>query len=265
MSFAKDVWQTLSQINVNEHTETKGDKVKLTYLSWTWAWATLMEHYPESDYQFSPDTVYDDGTVEVSVTVTVREGDQSLSRYLWLPVMSHNGSSITKPSSRQRSDARMRCLVKCLAMFGLGHYIYAGEDIPSAEKDKAEAKPDPLPYTAEQRQIFHDAILTGDAMLLTALMGTCSEEAQTGLHNSFDSGAKSSGKVKVRELTTQGIEQWTQLIADIHAMLDAQDGYGLKEAVSELSKIERAYLHRRLGDKTSQMVGDTIRAAQEAA
>ena len=24
----------------------------------------------------------------------------------------------------------MRCLVKCLAMFGLGHYIYAGEDLP---------------------------------------------------------------------------------------------------------------------------------------
>ena len=23
----------------------------------------------------------------------------------------------------------MRCLVKCFAMFGLGHYIYAGEDI----------------------------------------------------------------------------------------------------------------------------------------
>ena len=34
----------------------------------------------------------------------------------------------------------MRCLVKCLAMYGLGHYIYAGEDIPSADKDKESAK-----------------------------------------------------------------------------------------------------------------------------
>jgi hypothetical protein len=24
----------------------------------------------------------------------------------------------------------MRCLVKAMAMFGLGHYIYAGEDVP---------------------------------------------------------------------------------------------------------------------------------------
>jgi hypothetical protein len=28
----------------------------------------------------------------------------------------------------------MRCLVKAIAMFGLGHYIYAGEDLPRAEQ-----------------------------------------------------------------------------------------------------------------------------------
>ena len=32
----------------------------------------------------------------------------------------------------------MRCLVKNLAMFGLGHYIYAGEDIPQDDKSVAE-------------------------------------------------------------------------------------------------------------------------------
>ena len=31
----------------------------------------------------------------------------------------------------------MRCLTKNLAMFGLGHYIYAGEDLP-------ESKPEPV-------------------------------------------------------------------------------------------------------------------------
>jgi len=31
----------------------------------------------------------------------------------------------------------MRCLVKNIAMFGLGLYIYAGEDIPQAESDAA--------------------------------------------------------------------------------------------------------------------------------
>ena len=33
------------------------------------------------------------------------------------------------------NKAIMRCLTKCLAMFGLGLYIYAGEDLPTIETD----------------------------------------------------------------------------------------------------------------------------------
>ena len=40
---AKEIWNTLSQINVNKHTEEKGG---LTYLSWAWAWTMMMDHYP---------------------------------------------------------------------------------------------------------------------------------------------------------------------------------------------------------------------------
>ena len=35
----------------------------------------------------------------------------------------------------------MRCLVKNLAMFGLGIYIYAGEDLPEANEDLEVKKP----------------------------------------------------------------------------------------------------------------------------
>ena len=34
----------------------------------------------------------------------------------------------------------MRCLVKNLAMFGLGLYIYSGEDLPEIETEKISAK-----------------------------------------------------------------------------------------------------------------------------
>ena len=44
MSFEAKVWQTLSAINVNEHTEKKGN---LTYLSWAWAFTVLKNHFPE--------------------------------------------------------------------------------------------------------------------------------------------------------------------------------------------------------------------------
>ena len=36
----------------------------------------------------------------------------------------------------------MRCLVKNLAMFGLGLYIYAGEDLPQVETPEPEKVPD---------------------------------------------------------------------------------------------------------------------------
>jgi len=49
--------------------------------------------------------------------------------------MDHRNKAIVNPTSRDVSDARMRCLVKCIAMFGLGHYIYAGEDLPLAVSD----------------------------------------------------------------------------------------------------------------------------------
>jgi hypothetical protein len=38
----------------------------------------------------------------------------------------------------------MRCLVKNLAMFGLGIYIYAGEDLPESESVKPAAPSQPL-------------------------------------------------------------------------------------------------------------------------
>jgi hypothetical protein len=67
-------------------------------------------------------------TVEVSVSVSVK----GITHTMWLPVMDNRNKSIVNPTSRDISDARMRCLVKCIAMFGLGIYLYAGEDLPQA-------------------------------------------------------------------------------------------------------------------------------------
>ena len=137
------IWADLSAINVNEHVQKKG---QLSYLSWTWAWSTLMAKYPEAYYVFEDHRVHD-GTVMVECVLTIHEGEEVATRTMWLPVMDHRNKAIVDPSSRDISDARMRCLVKCMAMFGLGFYIYAGEDIPSAEKeeqsqpiDKAQAQ-----------------------------------------------------------------------------------------------------------------------------
>jgi len=127
------VWATLSQVDVSDRIEKKQN---LSFLSWAWAWGTLMEHYPQAEYSFQEPESSTDGSLMVFCTVTI----DSLSRQMWLPVMDYKNKAIPNPNAFQLNTAKMRCLVKCLAMFGLGHYIYAGEDLPNAEADRqAEA------------------------------------------------------------------------------------------------------------------------------
>ncbi|KEZ23141.1 hypothetical protein HS327_00744 [Glaesserella parasuis] len=142
MNLQKKAWDTLSVINVNDKTETKGTgKYALTYLSWAWAWGVLMEHFPQSSYTIHEDRLLPDGSVIVGVTLTIKEGEEEFSRYMWLPVMDHMNKSIKNPDAMAINKAYMRCLAKAIAMCGLGHYIYAGDDLPNEEDDKESPKP----------------------------------------------------------------------------------------------------------------------------
>jgi hypothetical protein len=130
----KEIWQTLSSIDCSDHIEKKNN---LSYLSWAWAWATLMEHYPEATFEFDEPKVMND-TMMVFCTVSIGE----CKRKMWLPVMDYKNKAIANPDSFAVNTAMMRCLVKCLALFGLAHYIYAGEDVPQSHKP--DRKPDPI-------------------------------------------------------------------------------------------------------------------------
>lgn len=136
MASYKQVWETLSAIDCSAYTKKKND---LSYLSWTWAWAQLMEQYPDATYEFQDNEVHGDGTVSVHCTINIGE----LQRSMWLPVMTgFKNAALANPSARDVGDAKMRCLVKCMAFFGLGHYIYAGEDLPREVKSKPKKKED---------------------------------------------------------------------------------------------------------------------------
>ena len=130
----KEVWDNLSKIDCSDKIEKK---MNLSYLSWAWAWGVLQEHYPQAQYLFYqgegdvPYVQYPDGTAEVRCRVSI----DNLNREMTLSVMDYKNNAVQNPNSRQVNDTKMRCLVKCLAMYGLGHYIYAGEDVPSADKE----------------------------------------------------------------------------------------------------------------------------------
>lgn len=140
------VYETLSKVNVNEHTEKKNG---LTYLSWAWAWGELLKAFPDSTY-----TIYEnrdglfyhtDGkTAWVKTGVTV-EGKEYIE---FLPVMDNRNRSIPLDAitSFDVNKAIQRSLTKAVARHGLGLYIYAGEDLPEGEE-----APQTAPQTAQER------------------------------------------------------------------------------------------------------------------
>jgi hypothetical protein len=120
-------YNELRKINVNEHTEKKG---QLTYLSWAWAVDTLLQHDSGATWEF-PEPKYYGETVMVFCNVTAFGKTMKMQ----LPVMDNRNNAIVNPDARKISDASMRCLAKCIATFGIGLYIYAGEDLPTGELD----------------------------------------------------------------------------------------------------------------------------------
>jgi hypothetical protein len=128
-SKAMKSFKELREINVNEFTEKKGN---LTYLSWTWAVDTLLQNDPMAVWEFPEPKTYND-TVMVFCNVTA----MGKTMRMQLPVMDNRNNAIVNPDTRKISDATMRCLAKCIACFGIGLYIYAGEDLPTVEIDIA--------------------------------------------------------------------------------------------------------------------------------
>jgi hypothetical protein len=133
------VFERLSAINVNDRIEKKSN---LSYLSWAWAWSEVKRACPDARYDIN-ETEYADGLGFMCHTTVTIEGE---TLEMWLPVMDGANKSMmkqaysykTKYGDKQVESATtfdinktiMRCLVKNLAMFGLGLYIFAGEDLP---------------------------------------------------------------------------------------------------------------------------------------
>ena len=146
----REQFQQLYSLNVNEYVEKKQG---LSYLSWANAWAEFKKIYPDAEYTIMKDDngrcYFGDEQIGYMVYTTVTAG--GLTYEMWLPVMDNANKSMKLEaytySTRQGektveavsmfdiNKAVMRCLVKNLAMFGLGLYIYAGEDLPEDIKE----------------------------------------------------------------------------------------------------------------------------------
>lgn len=130
---AQKVFETLSQVNVNDKKEKKN---QLDYLSWAWAWAEVKKRFPEATSKVYENergwNYFTDGrTAWVKVGMTI----EGLEHIEYLPIMDNRNKAIPLEdiTSMDVNKAIQRGLTKAIARHGLGLYIYAGEDLPEED------------------------------------------------------------------------------------------------------------------------------------
>lgn len=160
----EDLFKKAIQLNVNDHTDLKNN---LTYLSWAWAWQEFLRICPEATYEIKKFTNPVTGKIttyledeEFGIMVFTSITARGVTREMWLPVMDGaNKAMKRKPytyvvgkgdkqyeksveavSMFDINKTIMRCLTKNIAMFGVGLYIYAGEDLPIGLGEPCTAK-----------------------------------------------------------------------------------------------------------------------------
>lgn len=171
-------FEKLCEIDCSGHTEKKNG---LTYLSWVWAWKEFKKAHPDATYEvkhWEGRPYLADEILGYMVETTISAGGETHS--MWLPVMNSTNKAMKgAPYQIKTSNGKvinveaatmfdinssiMRCLVKNIAMFGLGLYIYAGEDLPElsettiAEK-KAEETAAKIAKMKEKIKLMLDAL-----------------------------------------------------------------------------------------------------------
>ena len=170
----------LNDINVNDKVKTK---MGLNYLSWAYAWGELLKAYPDAILN-----VYN-RTIETNETITTEDKDNGVTRTVvnkstqevpyftdgrtcfvkvgvsiqgieyieYFPIMGLKNDAI--PANRVTmtdvNKALQRAFVKACARHGLGLYIYAGEDLPEAEKNAPVVVSDATDFKSVQTDVIN--------------------------------------------------------------------------------------------------------------
>lgn len=184
-------FKEIASINVSDHVDKKkSGSQELSYLSWPWAISEASEIDANWTYRIL-EFGLDGMPVEAGLPYQKVEGGYIVhtevtlngqTKRMWLPIMdSHNCamkdhpyqvtteySTFTVPpvDSMAINKTIMRCLVKNLGMFGLGLYLYAGEDLPEGEDvtvvdstpKKEVTKTEPVEKGNEVEMPFNEAL-----------------------------------------------------------------------------------------------------------
>ena len=231
----------LSRKDVSAGIEQKGG---LSYLSWSFAFNALFEEYPNSTYYFTDPVTFPDGTMMVKTGVTV--GD--ITHEMQLPVMDHRNKAVSNPDSRLVSDNTMRCLVKTIAMHGIGMSLYLGSlkhVVAESSFDKAEQL-----IAAQDASGFHEFVNV-----------TLGSTERVDIFNDAPAGRKTAFKNEWRALLGIANSFLDEVAASITDATVSDDLSLLQETIGELTSYERKAVWGRL-TATEQ---DFVKQARSAA
>ena len=165
------MFNALSNLDLSDKCEKRES---LTYLSWANAWSEFKSAYPSATYRILKNEnglpYFSDPDLGIMVFTEVIVDD--VIHQMWLPVMdSKNKAMKLTPYTYQVWDnykkafvektvqaasmfdinkTLMRCLVKNLAMFGLGLYIFQGDDLPEKSTDDTTSSAQPIRRPVQQ-------------------------------------------------------------------------------------------------------------------
>ena len=166
------MFNALSNLDLSDKCEKRES---LTYLSWANAWSEFKSAYPSATYRILKNEnglpYFSDPALGIMVFTEVTVDD--VTHQMWLPVMDsknkamklqsytylvwdnyqkkHVEKTVQAASMFDINKTLMRCLVKNLAMFGLGLYIFQGDDLPEKSADDTNSSvPQPMQRPVQQ-------------------------------------------------------------------------------------------------------------------
>ena len=220
------MFNALSNLDLKDKCEKRE---QLTYLSWANAWSEFKSAYPSATYRILKNEnglpYFSDPYLGIMVftEVTVDE----VTHQMWLPVMDgknkamklqsytylvwdnyqkkHVEKTVQAASMFDINKTLMRCLVKNLAMFGLGLYIFQGDDLPEKSADDTNSS---APQQQMQKAVQHP--IDPLAPIKNAINSMVDVNSLMNLY--FDHQNEVEGNPEIKALFTQRRQQ-LQLLA----------------------------------------------------
>lgn len=203
LDFDANLFSKLYNLDVTPYVEILENKqVKLNYLSWANAYQLLLHQDPKATYEIceGPDgfPLLSRGNHHFVKTKVTAFGQ---TKTCYLPVMDNNHravqntpyqitfktGTVTVPAinARHINDSIMRCLVKNIAMFGIGLKLYTGEDLRQYKEVQSVSEPS---ISKEQLELV-DKLSKETNTSMKAINDYCLKQYKCPLDKTYNSQA----------------------------------------------------------------------------